>query len=115
MARGARFVNPAHGAIDASTMNDQLHRARAHEREGIDADGTGYSSATTGAGGESAAGDDARRQTTTSSDRVNEGNDVAAVGPGGTPPGVVAPVPGTSWPDPLGEDDDERDLERRTE
>lgn len=40
---------------------------------------------------------------------------VGPAGTGGSGPGFVAPPPGTEWPDPLGRDDDERELARRTE
>jgi hypothetical protein len=44
-------------------------------------------------------------------------SDEAIIGPagtGGAGPGFIAPSPGADWPDPLGSDDDDRELERRT-
>jgi hypothetical protein len=37
-----------------------------------------------------------------------------ATGTGGNPPGAVTTEPGADLPDPLGTEDDERELERRT-
>jgi hypothetical protein len=44
----------------------------------------------------------------------NDESVVGSAGTGGAGPGMIAPPPGTTWPDPMGDDDEERELERRT-
>lgn len=50
--------------------------------------------------------------------RGDAGGDVAtglaATGTGGNPPGAITAEPDADLPDPLGTEDEERDLERRT-
>jgi hypothetical protein len=83
-------------------------------------DEAGHTTARTGAGGESARNDDPAggkpltwtRQGETPVD--NDATVVAGASAGGSPPGAVAPPPDADWPDPLGGDDEERELERRT-
>jgi hypothetical protein len=81
----------------------------------------GPTTARTGAGGESARHDDAPADEQPLSwsqrDETPLDNDETVVaGPhsGGSPPGAVVPPPDADWPDPLGRDDEERELERRT-
>lgn len=84
-------------------------------------DEAGHTTAVTGAGAgghpERGALDEARRDLEDDPDTSPLDNDEAVVAPAGTGgggPGVVAPPPGTEWPDPMGGDDEERELERRT-
>ena len=95
-------------------MNREAPEGLRDELEGPDQ--AGHSTMTTGAGGESSRSDDAGLAwSEDDSDPID--TDEAVVGQpssGGSGPGFVAPPPGTEWPDPLGRDDDERELERRT-
>jgi hypothetical protein len=84
-------------------------------------DEAGHTTALTGASGESARNDDPvagdRPPSWPEQDETPLDNDetvIAGSPSGGSPPGAVAPPPGADWPDPMGRDDEERELERRT-
>ena len=89
---------------------------RATGNEGNAWDETTSTTARTGAGGESDARVDADTNMPAEQDDQVEGDEtvVGSASAGGSGPGFVAPPRGTDWPDPLGGDDDERELERRT-
>jgi len=46
---------------------------------------------------------------------TSEAAGIPYVGSGGNPPGAITADPNADLPDPLGREDDERELERRTE
>lgn len=85
-------------------------------------DEAGHTTARTGAGGEPARDDHAPEGDqalgwTQEHDETPLDNDeavIAAPHSGGSPPGAVLPPPDADWPDPMGGDDEERELERRT-
>ena len=70
----------------------------------------------TGAGGEAFDDDDTTRETSDRAADVSDASEtvVGASAGGGSPPGFVGTPPDANWPDPLGGEDDERELERRT-
>src|SRR5829696_5478498 len=79
-------------------------------------DAAGHTTAKTGASGESSR-DDAPELSWSEDASERTEADATVVGPassGGSGPGFVAPPPGTAWPDPLGGDDEDREVERRT-
>ena len=78
-------------------------------------DEAAYATQAAGAGGQPARDADEARASHEDRDDVDADETAAGVtGTGGAPPGAVAPPPGEHWPDPMGWDDDARDLERRT-
>jgi hypothetical protein len=86
-------------------------------REQLDAlDEARPTTATTGAGGEAFDDDEATGATArdATTDLETDEMGLGRSGPGGSPPGFVAPPPDADWPDPMGGDDEEREVERRT-
>jgi hypothetical protein len=102
-------------------MTQEPERSEVLREELEGPDRAGHTTAVTGAGAgghpKGDALDRARRDLDPEADEAPLDNDesiVGAAGTGGAGPGMIAPPPGTKWPDPMGGEDEERELERRT-